>query len=302
MIRDNDTDFELYADDSQLYAAFSPKIESDEENAVTKTENCITEVRSWMSENKLKLNDDKTEFIIFGTKAQLKKINTSDIVVGDARIKSCECVRDLGAMFDSAMSMKRHVSSVCKSCYFLLWKTKQIRKYLSTDATKTLIHALISSRLDYCNCLLAGIHDTLLTDLQHVQNSAARLITGTGKYDHISPVLKELHWLPVKSRIDFKILLLAYKAIHGTGPKYLRDLLQLYVPGRRLRSSDKELKMKEPRTKTKMGDRAFSSYAPTLWNSLPDNIRCAKTIDIFKSLLKTYLFRIAFRKRGLDVF
>ena len=126
--------------------------------------------------------------------------------------------------------------------------------------------------------------------LQRVQNNGARVITLTKKYDHITPVLKELHWLPVRKRIDFKILLLAYKCLHGTAP-YLRELLKEYVPPRPLRSTSKNL-LCETRTNMKTyGDRSFSACAPKLSNQLPDNIRAAGSVAIFKRQLKTHLFK-----------
>ena len=118
-----------------------------------------------------------------------------------------------------------------------------------------------------------------------------RVITLTKKYDHITPVLKELHWLPVRKRIEFKILLLAYKCLHGTAPSYLRELLKEYVPPRTLRSTSKNL-LCEPRNNMKTyGDRSFSACAPKLWNQLPDNIRAAGSVAIFKRQLKTHLFK-----------
>ena len=116
--------------------------------------------------------------------------------------------------------------------------------------------------------------------LQRVRNNAARVITLTKKHDHITPVLNELHWLPVRKRIEFKILLLAYKCLHGTAPFYLRELLKEYVPPRTLRTNMKTY-----------GDRSFSACAPKLWNQLPDKIRAAGSVAIFKRQLKTYLFK-----------
>ncbi|MCJ8744369.1 hypothetical protein PDJAM_G00117870, partial [Pangasius djambal] len=128
--------------------------------------------------------------------------------------------------------------------------------------------------------------------LQIVQNAAARVLTRTRKYEHITPVLSTLHWLPVRFRIDFKILLLTYKALNGLAPQYLSDMLVLYVPPRLLRSKDAGC-LSVPRI-AKTGGRAFSYQAPKLWNSLPVNVREADTVSVFKSRLKTYLFSLAF--------
>ena len=132
----------------------------------------------------------------------------------------CVCLsygkrRNLGVYFDQSMKMDRHISQVCQTAYFQLRNIAAIRPLLTRKAAESLIHSLISSRLDFCNCLLAGLPSATLNRLQAVQNAAARLLTGLRKHDHISPVLAELHWLPVKSKIEFKVLLLTFKAIHG---------------------------------------------------------------------------------------
>ena len=124
-------------------------------------------------------------------------------------------VSDLGFLIDGRLNMADHVASVCRLCFHQLRQLRQVRGSLTTAALKTLVHAFISSRLDYCNSLLSGITDSLLDKLQSVQNAAARLITGTCKFDHITPVLSELHWLPVRQRITFKVALLVYKCLHG---------------------------------------------------------------------------------------
>ena len=156
---------------------------------------------------------------------------------------------------------------------------------------KSAVISLVTSRFDYCNGLLCGIPEELIRKLQRVQNNAARVITLTKKHDHITPVLKDLHWLPVRKRIEFKILLLAYKCLQGTAPSYLRELLKEYVPPRTLRSTSKNL-LCEPRNNMKTyDDRSFSACAPKLWNQLPDNIRAAGSVAIFKRQLKTHLFK-----------
>lgn len=127
-----------------------------------------------------------------------------------------------------------------------------------------------------------------------MQNAAARLVTGTRRFEHITPVLAALHWLPVKFRVDFKILLLTFKALHGLAPSYLTDLLKPYVPDRNLRSSDSALLVVPKSRLITKGDRAFSIKAPRLWNSLPKDLRLASSVTTFKSLLKTHFYKKAF--------
>ncbi len=155
-------------------------------------------------------------------------------------------------------------------------------------------HAFVSSRLDYCNSLYVGTSQSTLSRLQIVQNAAARLLTGSRKQDHITPILSSLHWLPVRYRIDLKILLFVFKSLNGLAPCYISDLLQPYSPSRSLRSSDQKLLI-VPRSRLILwGDRAFAVSAPRLWNSLPLHIRTASTLLSFKSLLKTHFFSQAF--------
>ena len=149
----------------------------------------------------------------------------------------------------------------------------RVRKHLSFESNQVLIHAFVTSKLDYCNSLYYGLPDFLIKKLQYVQNSAARLLTGSCKYDHVTPIRKELHWLPVQHRIIFKILTLTYKTLNTDAPQYLKDLLQPYVPPRNLRSSSKKLLSVQKFNLKTYGARAFSISAPTLWNQLPNSIR-----------------------------
>ena len=200
-------------------------------------------------------------------------------------------VRNLGAFFDSQMNMESHVNSVCRACYSQLRQIGHIRQYLNSDATKSLVNSLVTSRLDYCNSLLFGLPKKTLNKLKIVQNTSARIITGTPRRHHITPVLKELHWIPVQHRIQFKILTYTFKALHGQAPDYIASLLDVYKPYRELRSGSNGTTLVVPKSRTKMyGDRSFMTVAPSLWNSLPSEIRSSSTISSFKKSLKTHLF------------
>ena len=279
----------LYADDTQLYLPFSLTPEGAE-RAVIKIEDCIDDVRKWMSVNKLKLNEDKTELLVILPTRQAHKCSITSITIGGCEVQTTDSARNLGVIFDCFMQMKTHINTVVKSCNCQLREIGKIRQYLTLEAATNLIHAFVSSRLDYGNSLLFGLPDTDLKKLQKVQNTAARILTRTGKYDHISPVFRELHWLMIKERINFKILLLTYKSLNNLAPPYLLDLLQPYESTRALRS-DNQLNLKIPKTRLKSyGDRAFSHAAPTLWNKLPLEIKSASSLDLFKSKLKTHMF------------
>ena len=166
---------------------------------------CIEKIRRWLIHDRLLLNDDKTEFIIIGTRQQLKKLQAMNIKVGASVIKPSSQVKNLGSWFDPSLNMRHHITNVCKAGFFCLHYFGRIKKYLSRDSLLTLVHAFITSRLDYCNALLYGLPKEQIVKLQRVQNAAPRLIMDIGKYSHITPAHHELHWLPVLARIHFKI-------------------------------------------------------------------------------------------------
>ena len=205
-----------------------------------------------------------------------------------------ESARDLGVVIDRELSLTVHVAAVCQSGYHLLYQLRPIVRSLSVHATKTLVQAFISCRLDYCNSLLYGISDGLLRRLQSVQNAAARLVSGTRRRDHITPVLQQLHWLPVRQRIVLKVAGLVHQSLAGVTPAYLADDCCLLSDGgsRPLRSDSNELRnLLVPHTHSKLGDRSFSVVGPRLWNDLPPRLlRPGLSFDSFKQSLKTDLF------------
>lgn len=285
-----------YADDHQLYLAFKPGSADTEQEAVSCMQECIADVRAWMLTHKLKINDSKTEFLLLGTKQQLEKISISEIMVGDSLIRPVDKIRNLGVIFDSQMSMLDHVNQICKKGFHQLTKIRQIKKYLDRPAVEAIVHSFVTSNMDYCNALLYGCPLYVTNKLQKMQNCAARVICGARKFDPVTPLMKELHWLPVTSRIIYKIALLVFKCIHGQAPRYLCDLIQRYEPGRTLRSGTKNL-LRIPRTNTRtLGRRAFTYAAPSVWNDLPEHIKCHDDVDSFKTLLKTYLFSSVYAK------
>ena len=286
------TNIHAYADDTQVYLSFKPSLQYDMAKNI---EQCITDLRAWMVSNRLLINDSKTEFLVIGSKHQLAKINVDGIMVGNTVIKSVTSVRNLGAWFDQHMSMNDHVSKVCSKAFYSLYNLRQVRKYLSDDTSKILVHSLVTCHLDYCNALLHDIPQYQQQRLQKVLNAAARFVYQLPKFCHITPVLKALHWLPVKYRIMFKIILLVFKILHGLAPTYLQDLIKVKPPSRYQLRSDDKFFLVVPKTKCKtFGDRAFYKAGPDLWNHLPLSLRNTNDLQKFKKDLKTHLFRVAF--------
>ncbi len=161
-----------------------------------------------------------------------------------------------------------------------------------SDAEKQ-VHAFMTSRLDYFNTLLGCCPASSINKLQIVQKAAARVLTWSRKYAHITSILQSLHWLPIKFHVSYKILLLPYKALNGLAPAYLTNLLSRYNPTRSLRSQNSGLLVVPRIAKSTKRGRTFSYLARKLWNSLPDNIQCSDTLSQFKSRLKTHLFNQA---------
>jgi len=243
-----------------------------------------------MRQNKLKLNDDKTELLIIGTPKQLQKVSFTSVNVGLTAVHKASKARNLGILFDENLSLSSQVSSICKRSYLHLRNLSAIRKFLDQDSAKKAVQAFVSSTLDYGNSLLYGLPKNQLQRLQLVQNSAVRVIVGARKFDRISHWRRQLHWLPVPDRIKFKILVLTWNCLHNRAPSYLSTLVQQKPERRSLRSSKQNL-LSVPLSKlVTCGDRTFAKAAPVLWNALPFEVRQIDSLDVFKSSIKTILF------------
>ena len=211
--------------------------------------------------------------------------------MGDSVVMSSSKARNIGVTFDQHLSMVNHISSICKSSYVQIRNLAKIKKFVDRSSLEHLVHAFITSRLDFCNSLLCGLPSAQIQRLQRIQNIAARLLTGCSKFEHITPILRELHWLPVEQRIKFKVLLLVWKSVNESAPAYLQELVQPYVPTRSLRSSIQGQLMVPYTRSTCAQSRAFSIAGPTLWNVLPCELKSIPSLNTFKSKLKTYLFQ-----------
>lgn len=297
LLRRHGVNYHFYADDTQLWLTFDPK---DIKNAFSKMEECIKDVEKWMSFHHLKMNCDKTEYLLISSKqlARSEVLRSPPSINGQA-MNTSQAIRNLGVMIDSNATMSAQVDAVCKACYMQLHNINRIKKHLDYQTIEKLIHCFISSRLDFCNSLFLGLPDSQLRRLQRIHNAAARILTNTRRFDHITPVLYELHWLPVEERITFKVLILVHKTLYGRAPAYLKDHIQPLVHQRDLRSGEASL-INVPFTRsTFVQDRAFCVAGPTLWNSLPLYLREERNFDSFKANLKTFLFRKAYNDDGI---
>ena len=283
--------FHFFSDDGQLYIAFKTNDRDDLISSKIRMEKCILELGNWLMLNKLKLNSGKTELILVHSRYHLMP-PLNYIMVGKEKIVPTVSARNLGVIFDEWIKLGEHINGICKSAYYHIRNISRIKKYLPRNCLEIIIHAFITSRLDYCNSLLYGVPKYLLQKLQRVQNTAARLLTDTKKSAHITPVLIELHWLPVQHRIQFKIILLVYKAVNDLAPSYLKELMLCRTSQRTLRSNGNEL-LQIPYSRLKTyGDRSFCVAGPRLWNDLPVHLRMCESLTIFKKYLKTYLFNL----------
>lgn len=285
----------MYADDTQSYLHFDP---NEADMAVANIQACFSELQIWMSNNKLVLNASKTEIILFGSQHQLNNFSITSVTLGDVQVLIADNVRNLGVTFDSQLSFEQHSRLLSSSCFFQIRQLWSIRHCLSDTATEILVHAFVSSRLDYCNSLFLSCTASVLDRLQKVQNAAARLVLRTKRYDSATPMLQQLHWLKVPQRIAFKSCLTTFKCLNNLAPSYLADFcvpLSSTSLRKDLRSVESR-KLTVPRSRTVYyGDKSFPVAGPKLWNDLPVSLRVhSHSTDSFKKNLKTHLFQQSF--------
>ena len=203
--------------------------------------------------------------------------------------------RNLGVYFDSRLNFDEHVDRVVKSCKGTLVNLWRVGNKLSKKLRTTLVSSLVHSQMDFCNSLLAGITKRNLDRLQKVQNASARFIFGQRRWQGTTKLRKQLHFLPVAERIDFKVCVLVYKCLNGLAPDYLCDILQKRrKKAKCLRKDSDDLLLETPRSKYKSSEGAFRFIGPKLWNQLPRALRETSSFPCFKKDLKTHLFRRAF--------
>jgi hypothetical protein len=248
-----------------------------------------------MSRNRLKMNPDKTEFILFGGPQQMSKCSTQGVKVCDTVVDKSPVIKFVGAYLDSSLNMKKHIQEVTRTCNATLRNVIKIRKFLTHKALTQLVMGLVVSRLDYANSLFAGLPASTIKPLKDTHHFAAKVITYRRKGESNTAALRELHWLPIEARVKFKVLTFVYKCLKGLSPKYLSSLIQVKNATRVTRGSARQ-NLVVPRVKyTTFAGRSFAVIGPQLWNNLPDAVRQSEDFSVFKSKLKTYLFSQFFK-------
>ena len=277
-----------FADDTQMYITVSVATALSN---ISRVEDCLRDLYAWFCCNGLVLNSDKSECILLGTVQRARTLPPfMHINVAGLCVPVSQTIKTLGITFDSHLTFNAHIQSLTKACYFHIRALRHIRSCITLETAKSFAHAIVSSRLDYGNSLLTGISDLNMHKLQRVQTTLARVVLASPYSRKTSAEsLRQLHWLPIRQRINFKIATLTYKILNSGEPGYLRNLLSFYVPARTLRSMDSCF-LVEPRVTSTIGSRVFRSAAPKLWNKLPVDVRFATSVTTFRSRLKTHLF------------
>ncbi|XP_038591448.1 uncharacterized protein LOC119915779, partial [Micropterus salmoides] len=250
---------------------------------------CLADISAWMKEHHLQLNLTKTELLVLPANPSLEHHLT--IQLDSSSITPSRSVRNLGVTFDDQLTFTDHITKTARSCRFEMHNIRKIRPFLTEQATQLLVQALVISRLDYCNALLAVLPSCAAKHLQMIWNAAARLVFNEPKRAHVTPLFISLHWLPLSAHIKFKALTLAYRSTTVSAPSYFHSLLRVYTPTRSLRSINERRLVVPSQRATKSLSRTFSFTVPCWWNDLPTLIRNAESLTAFKRQLKTHLFR-----------
>ena len=275
---------------------------SDTAPAIDRLARCSAAVRLWFLQNGLQLNADKSEVVFLGTAAQLRSsANITTVDVAGSTLHVAPQLKSLGVTIDSNLRFDHHARNVAKACMFHTRALRHVRSLLTDDVAQTVACSIVASRLDYCNALLCGAPAATFDRLQRAQNNLARVVCQRRGRTAARPLLRcrwggkggvgSLHWLPMRQRVTYKVALLTHKVRATATPAYLSDLIQTHVSIRTLRSSDAPV-LAVPRTRTELARRAFSVAAPSVWNSLPADIRLCESVPLFKRRLKTHLFRL----------
>ena len=282
-----------YADDLQI---FSHVDTAQTSSLVLRLSSSVEDVKKWMAQNRLRLNPAKTELIWLGSPRRLHLCPKTPLLITGALIQPSSHVRSLGVTLDSDLSMTTHINKLAGVCFFHIRQLRLIRRSLDIDAVHALVRALIHSRLDYCNGVLAGLSLEKYRRLQSIMKASARLVLRLPSYASVTQLMHDrLHWLDVPRRMKYKLCVLIFKCIHKSAPGYLlrhcTSVSSLHGRSQLRSAAAGQLVVPFSKTKT-LGDKGFGISGPSTWNSLSSELHDqAMSLLSFKKHLKTFLFR-----------
>ena len=274
---------EGYADDNQLLKKFNLVFQFE---VLTEGINeTFRVIEMWMKANFLKLNSSKTQIMIVLPECMKKDLIINGTFINGSCIRFVESAKNLGVYLDSTLSLDFQVQKVVTACYTTIKLLSRIKHFLMVEQLQLLVCSLVLSVIDYCNILYYGMSAKNMNKLQSVQNSAARLACKVNGFDRVSSddLFNKLHWLKVRERIVYKILITVHKCLNGNAPIDVCEMIKYS-------QSSRTQKLEAKKCVGVMGDRAFSVCGPRLWNALPIKLRLLENLDDFKKALKTYLF------------
>ena len=280
----------MYADDIQIYLTCDPTQRENVSQTLSKMSTVMSEIKKWMLLNKLKFNQDKTEFFVISSRSHQKHLQNVSIALDGAVLKPSPSVRILGVVFNSQMTTDDQIINVSRNIRYHMRNLSRIRKYLNESSAHDAVRALVLSRLDYCNSLLYGTTQNLQR-LQLLQNHAAKLVYNKPKFTRVTPLLNDLHWLPISKRIEFKIATLAYKALHNEVPAYT-FLSSSTSASLHTTSGPQHVLFLHSKNPNNSRTSRLHCCSTTILEQSPKNIQSAVNTNQFKKVLKTYLFQM----------
>ena len=292
-----DLPFSMPQGSCAISACIDPSVQKNEQQVIGNIQNSLEKTKHWMYLYRLKINNQKTKFIMYGNNVQLSKCSTKHTKIGDEIMEGSKMINLLGIDIGNKLSFKEHIKRKCKVPMYNLHNIRSLHEHLNNKTTQTLIYGLVMSHLDYINAIYSTLPVSTIRPLIRVQNLAAKLVLNSRDKDTSSTKAKQiLHWLPIKERSIYKCLTILHPCVHGTGPGIISNLIKTKTIRRSLRSSSIKHMLDSPMTnRVTFGDRAFSVHASKLWNNLPCELKDINDINKFKKELKTHLFKSAYR-------
>ena len=279
---------ESYVDDSKVYLSFSAK---DVDGAIFQITEDLKKVAAWCCQNSLLINPDKTKLLLIGTPQMLNAISTDldlHVTLLGKDLRPVSSAKDLGIQIDATLSFDEHVAITTSSCLSSLCQINRVKHLLDSSTLIQVINALVFSKLYYGSSVWSSISKKNVSKLQSVQNFAARIVTHSRKFDHITPILNKLEWLTVQSMLTYRDGVLAFKCLNGLAPEYLNKKFKKRSEVHNKNTRNKG-KLDIPRYRIASGQRTFHYRASTLWNSLPKRFTDLPSIVTFKKELKSFL-------------